>query len=181
MIRILCSMSSCGKDTIQSIMINKYNINPIVSMTSRPMRQGELDGREYVFVSEDEFKLMIKHDKLIEYRTYETVNGTWYYGLPKMKFDKNKDYVVILDVNGAREFINCVGKENCKVFHITCPLFERIRRTIKRGSYNWREIVRRLKADSIDFSKDKFNGIDYLVISNYNRSVDDTVKEILNV
>ena len=180
MIYTLCGASASGKDMIQSIMINKYGINPIVSMTSRPMRVGEVDGREYIFVSDTEFKLMIKHDKLIEYREYNTANGIWYYGLPKMEFDDDKDYVVILDVNGTKDFIKCIGADKCKIFHITCPREERTKRAMNRGSFDLTEWERRLRADDEDFSIDKFDGLDYTVINNYNRDINDVVKEILN-
>ena len=45
MIKVLMSPSSAGKDYIQSLMIKDYRFNPIISTTSRPMRQGEVEGR----------------------------------------------------------------------------------------------------------------------------------------
>ena len=56
MLIILMGKSGAGKDTIQNEIIDRYNFNRFVSTTTRPMRKGEVNGREYHFVSVEEFK-----------------------------------------------------------------------------------------------------------------------------
>lgn len=155
MITILCGKSACGKDTLQGELIKK-GFTPLISTTSRPMRDGEQNGREYNFVSKNYFKSHL--NDFLEYRKYDTlVNGekdTWYYGMPKMDLDTQKDYVVILDLDGAKSFIDYYGKENCFPCYVDVPDSIRTARATERGSFDKTEWNRRLKDDNIKFSKD---------------------------
>lgn len=159
---ILCGKSGSGKDAILKRLV-KRGFTPIISLTSRPIRSGETNGIEYNFVSRALFESMVRDDKLIEYRSYDTlvrgVPDTWYYGLEKAKKDLKTDYVVILDVNGAKSFMDYYGKENCcclfiGVSDITCK-----ERAMKRGSFDPTEWSRRVKTDDEDFSFDKLQPI----------------------
>lgn len=183
MIYVIIGASGVGKDYIQNILINDYGFSPIISTTTRPMRDGEVEGREYYYVDKNIFLYLIENDKLIEYRTYNTLldgkPDTWYYGLTKQPFDSSKDYVVILDVQGCRDFINYVGEENVKVFYIDCPSEIRTIRAKARGGYNQQEWLRRLVDDQYVFSEKNMNGIDYKTVNNYNRDIDDVIKEII--
>ena len=183
MIKVLMSPSSAGKDYIQSLMIKDYGFNPIISTTSRPMRQGEVEGREYYFVDKSTFLDMIRLGELIEYRTYNTlvdnIPDTWYYGLSKQQFDKNKNYVVILDVQGCRDFINYVGEDNVEVYYIYCNDMIRTERAKARGSFNQVEWDRRLEDDARVFSKDNMVGINYKRVVNQHRDINEVVKEIV--
>ena len=64
---ILCGKSGSGKDTILKRLC-KRGFTPIVSLTSRPIREGETNGVEYNFVSRELFESLIRDKKLIEYR-----------------------------------------------------------------------------------------------------------------
>ena len=90
-ILILLSTSSSGKDHTLNHLVNNYNFQPLISHTSRPKRPSEINHISYHFVSTNEFLSMIDNDKLIEYRTYNTlvdnVPDVWYYGLSKQTID----------------------------------------------------------------------------------------------
>lgn len=167
MITILCGKSGSGKDYISKKLIDKGYI-PIISWTSRPMRENEIDGREYHFCTRREFEYMIETDKLLEYRSYNTlyngINDTWFYGLLKEKLDNEKNYVVILDLKGTKEFIKYYGKDNCKVFYIEASDKIRTERAMKRGSFDKTEWERRLIADGEDFGEEKFREIEVDVV-----------------
>ncbi len=182
MITILCGKSGSGKDYISKRMISDYDYIPIVSWTSRPIRENETEGVEYHFCSRREFEYMIEKDKLIEYRTYNTLyNGfedVWFYGLVKEEFDKNKNYIVILDLKGAKSFMDYVGKDNCTIFYIDCSDKTRTDRANKRGSFDETEWNRRLKADEKDFAFDKMKGIIDFIIDNENTSIEIITKTI---
>jgi guanylate kinase len=170
MITILCGKSASGKDTLLKELV-KDGFEPIVSYTSRPMREGEKDGREYHFTDRETFEQMIKDDKLIEYRTYDTLVGnvpdTWYYGMAKQEFDKGKDYVVVLDLDGAENFIGYAGKENCLVCYINAYDSNRTARAMQRGSFDETEWKRRMKADDADFPLVRINEVcDYMIYNN---------------
>jgi len=182
-ITILCGKSSSGKDAILRKLVSDYGYLPIISATSRPIRISEKDGIDYLFETKENFLKLIKNDRLIEYRTYNTlVNGVsdvWYYGLPKYVLDDNKKYVVILDIQGTKDFISYYGKDKCEVIYIDCPSEVRKERAMKRGSFDSIEWNRRSEADEIDFSEDKRIGVVDRVVQNWGISLDDVVKEIV--
>ena len=140
-ILIIIGESGVGKDTLLKELINNKIIDEgIISTTSRPMRNGEKEGREYYFISTEEFKNKINNNEFIEQRIYNTVNGDWYYGVSKnnnVDFNSKKTYGVILDYNGYVEYSKWL-KENhrfdCRFENIFlyAPLQERLRRSITR-------------------------------------------------
>ena len=103
----------------------------------------------------------------------------WYYGLPKYVLDDNKKYVVILDIQGTKEFIPYYGKDKCEVIYIDCPSEIRKERAMKRGSFDLTEWERRSKCDEIDFSEDKRIDVVDREVQNWGISLDDVVKEIV--
>lgn len=184
-ILILCGKSGSGKDWIQKLIIKNEKFKPIISWTSRPKRENETEGVEYHFCSKKEFEYMIKQNKLIEYRSYNTLlNGkedTWYYGILKEDLDlENERYVVILDLNGAKSFMNYYGKENCHCVFVDASQTVRTERAKKRGSFDETEWNRRLKADEEDFEMHKVaEVIDKIVINNTYSSAEKVLKGVL--
>ena len=182
-ILILNGKSSSGKDSILRKLVSDYDYLPIISVTSRPMRIGEKDGVDYLFETKENFLKLIKNDRLIEYRTYNTllngVSDCWYYGLMKHVLDDNKKYVVILDIQGTKDFISYYGKDKCEVIYVDCPSEIRKERAMKRGSFDLTEWERRSKCDEVDFSEDKRMGVVDRVVQNWDISLDDVVKEIV--
>ena len=159
MITILCGKSASGKDTLLTELKNSDGFCTIISTTSRPIREGEQNGREYNFVPKSEFLQMIEKDEFLEYRTYNTTFAgepdTWYYGCPKKTLDDldpNKDYVIILDMGGTKDFINYYGKENCFVCYVDTSDDIRVQRASQRGSFDETEWNRRAADDNIKFS-----------------------------
>ena len=81
--RIFCLMgkSGTGKDTIYRELLSDGALpfERLVPCTTRPIRAGEQDGREYHFYSVEEFRALERAGKIVESRCYETVHGPWYY------------------------------------------------------------------------------------------------------
>ena len=183
MIKVIMGASASGKDYIQNLLIKYYGFNPIISTTSRPIRDGEVNGKDYHFVDKTTFLDMIRLDELIEYRTYNTlvdnIPDTWYYGLNKQQFDDDKNYVVILDVQGCRDFINYVGEDNVEVYYICCNYMIRTERAMNRGGFNLAEWNRRLEDDARVFSKDNMVGINYKKVMNQFNDINNVIKEIM--
>lgn len=182
-ITILVGQSASGKDAILRKLVDDYGYLPIISVTSRPIRVNEKDGVDYLFESKETFLKLIKNNRLIEYRTYNTlVNGVrdvWYYGLIKHILNDNNKYVVILDIKGTKDFISYYGKDKCEVIYVDCPSEVRKERAMKRGSFDLTEWERRSKCDEVDFSEDKRIGVVDRVVQNWGISLDDVVKEIV--
>lgn len=99
---VVSGPSGAGKDTIcNKVVEDSDNVWLSVSMTSRNPRKGEIEGKNYFFVTEREFKERIKNGKLLEYTNY---NGN-YYGTPKDKLEdylnNGIDVILVIDINGA--------------------------------------------------------------------------------
>ena len=161
MILILCGKSASGKDTTLKKLVEKYNYIPIISTTTRPIREGEKNGVDYNFISKEEFNWKIAKDMFLEYRSYNTlfndIPDTWYYGTEKQELDPKKIYISVLDFDGAREVQKYYGRDNTIIIYISCPDLIRENRAKQRGSFDQTEWDRRLKDDEIKFSDDKVN------------------------
>jgi len=162
---VLMGMSAVGKDKIRTILEEElYGYKNIVSYTSRPIRENEIYGQDYYFVSKKEFEDMINNNEMIEYRSYKTNwrgdTDTWFYGVKKFELQDNTNYVIVIDLMGAESIINYFGKENCVLIYLTADDMIRKQRARKRGSFDETEWNRRLEADYKDFSSfnlHKFN------------------------
>lgn len=180
MVLILCGKSGCGKDAILKAFVER-GFSPIVSTTSRPIRENETDGVEYNFITRGQFEELIKADAFVEYREYSTLVGgvpdVWLYGIPKMDLDEREKYVVILDIKGANELISHFGKDSCFVAYVTTPDSIRMERAKLRGSFDESEWNRRAKADDYDFRDEVVKPLADAVIDN-SGSLEDTVDEI---
>lgn len=160
MVVILTGMSCVGKDRVREELGREYNFTNIVSYTSRPIRENETDGIDYNFVSKEEFKRMIDNNEMIEYRSYNTlfnnISDTWYYGIKKEDLDIDKNYVVVLDLDGTERFIQHYhDTQNYLIIYLSASDSIRKRRAINRGSFDITEWNRRVIADKIDFSRDR--------------------------
>ncbi|WP_419513049.1 guanylate kinase [Lactobacillus kimbladii] len=102
---VLSGPSGVGKGTVKSAIV-KNKVFPFeysVSMTTRKPRPGEINGKDYYFVSQERFKQAISQNELLEYNQY--VNN--FYGTPKAPvkkmLDEGKDVLLEIDVNGAKK------------------------------------------------------------------------------
>jgi len=99
---VVSGFSGAGKGTLMKALLEKYdNYALSISATTRQPREGEEHGREYFFVSRDDFEEMIREEKLIEYAQY--VNN--YYGTPKQYVSEQmaagKDVILEIEIQGA--------------------------------------------------------------------------------
>ena len=177
MSKIFCLMgkSASGKDTLAKAINKEIGIPIAVSCTTRPMRVGEVQHREYHFLTEEEFH----QREFVEKREYHVYNGdTWYYGYSKDEFE-GEDCIAIVDVEGYETLKEYFGEENVYAFYIYASEETLIKRLIKRGD-NPKEIKRRLKDDDIRFNNfiDEviFGGKHCLINNNYDLA--DAVDEL---
>ena len=102
MLVVLSGPSGVGKDTLLNKLKERgYEFAFIVTMTTRPIRPNEVEGRDYLFVSKDEFAQLMMKDELLE---HSIVYGD-YKGIPKSQvrkaFASGKDVIMRIDVQGA--------------------------------------------------------------------------------
>ena len=180
MLVILVGMSGSGKDTVLRDLVENKGFDPIVSTTTRPMREGEQDGVDYHFTTREAFEKGIEEGKFLEYRAYDTLVGgkpdTWYYGSPKYELDPKKNYAVVLDIQGAKDYLAYYGKENTLVVELFVPDAIREERAAARGSFDKTEWDRRLADDKIKFSKEATEGVVDVTICN--ADLDKTIKRV---
>lgn len=159
---ILLGKTNSGKTTIQEILETHYGMKRIVTCTTRPMRDGEIDGKTYHFITEQEFYKRIAEHKFAEYRCYNSVQGAWYYGSLKSSY-RTKNGVIISNPYGFREIKNTLKKYKEQPFSVYLRVSEYaiLKRSNNRGD-DMNEIVRRIKSDRKDFA-DLENQVDYCI------------------
>ena len=154
--------SSSGKDTLYKEVRHRCpELKTVILYTTRPIREGEKDGVEYFFVSEDTLNKYKQEGKVIELRTYATMYGDWSYAtIDDGQVDLEKaDYLVIGTLESYDKMKKYYGQENLEPVYIEVEDGERLRRALLReqGEVKPRydEMCRRFLADQEDFSEDK--------------------------
>ena len=155
--------SASGKDSIYRKMAEKeeLHLQKMVLYTTRPIRQGEVDGNEYFFVDEDTLVQMESAGKVIESRAYDTVRGVWtYFTADDGKIDLEKNnYLSIGTLESYQCLVDYYGNDKLCPIYVEVEDGERLKRAIKREGKQekpvYEEVCRRFLADSEDFSEAK--------------------------
>lgn len=174
---VVSGFSGAGKGTIMKKLLEKYESRYAlsVSATTRGPREGELDGREYFFRSEEEFEKMIAEDKLIEYARY--VNN--YYGTPREyveeQLEQGKDVILEIEIQGALKV-----KEkfpDTLLLFVTPPSASELRSRLEGRGTETREVIcRRMQraAEEAEYMEQ----YDYLIV---NDDLDECVEEMHHI
>lgn len=157
---VFMGKSASGKDTVyREIMKRNSWLHPVVPYTTRPIRQGEREGREYHFVTPEQLQRSQKEGKVVECRCYETVNGPWYYYTAEdgqIDFSCG-DYAMISTLEGFEKIRAFYGVDKVKPIYIEVEDLTRIQRALKREKQQLKpcvaEVCRRFLADEEDFSE----------------------------
>lgn len=171
---VISGPSGCGKDTICSELFKvRKNIVKSISMTTRDMRDGEVNNKDYYFVSKEEFEEKIKTDELLE---YAIVHEKDYYGTPKKKvletLESGLDIVLIIDIQGALQ-IKEKYPEAVFIFIMPPSMKELKSRLINRKSETKESMLRRFK--SMYKEVNEINKYNYVVV---NDNLENSVKTV---
>lgn len=172
---VISGPSGVGKNTIADILIDKgYGIYS-VSVTTRGIREGEKEGRDYFFVSKEEFDKNIEKDNFLEYAQY----GDNYYGTLKSyvfdNIDSGTNVIAVVDIQGGVN-IEKIFPEAVLIF-IMPPSFEELEKRLRgRNTDSEEAILKRLDIakKEMDFS----SHYDYVVINN---TVDECINDIIYI
>ena len=170
---VVSGFSGAGKGTLMKELLRRYdNYALSISATTRSPREGEVDGREYFFVSKERFQQMTEEGSLVEYAQY--VNH--YYGTPKeyvmRQMAQGKDVILEIEIQGALK----VKKRfpEALLLFVTPPSAEELcRRLVGRGTETIEVINARLRRAAEEASG--MEAYDYLLI---NDDIDRCVEEM---
>ncbi len=153
--------SSTGKDTIfrELLKENDYSLKTIVSYTTRPIRSGEQEGREYFFVDEEGFLSLKQAGKVIEDRCYPSAHGPWrYFTVDDGQFDFNNNFITIGTIESYVKLREYFGDDKLIPVLIELDDADRLQRALNREKKQkepkFEEMCRRFLADSVDFSEE---------------------------
>lgn len=178
--------SCSGKDTIFRYLKEKkeLNLKTVVGYTTRPMRVGEENGKEYFFVDRDELEKLKIEGKIIECRDYDTVYGIWsYFTVDDGQINLGKDnYLYIGTLQSYMEMTKYYGNDVVVPLYIEVETGERLSRAVKRereqSNPKYTELCRRFIADEEDFKEENIRkaGINKRYI---NSDLDKCISEIV--
>ena len=174
---VVSGPSGVGKDTVVSKYLEKHNEDELsISMTSRGIRNNEVDGVNYYFKTKEEFEEAINNNELLEYAMY---NGN-YYGTPRKEVEKRINnginVILVIEVVGAMNVKNMM-KDDCTLIFILPPSMDELKeRLINRGTDSMDSIGNRLDIARREIEvSDKY---DYKII---NDNLDNAVKELESI
>jgi guanylate kinase len=176
---LISGPSGSGKDTLLVELFKKRpEIKFSISSITRAMREGEVEGIKYNFITREAFEDMLKNDMLLEYNIYA---GN-YYGTPKMPvidaIDDGKDIIIEVDVNGASKIREKLPQA-VSIF-IMPPSYEVLRNRLSgRGTETQEVIDKRMEIALLEIAR--ANEYDYIVVNDdLSTAVDDLISIITN-
>ena len=175
---VLSGPSGVGKDALlRKMKEQKYPFHYVVTVTSRPRREGERDGVDYRFISQREFQQMIDNGELLE---WANVYGN-YYGVPRKEISqalsKGRDVIVKVDVQGAAT-IKRILPQAVFIFLRPPSMEELERRLRQRHSESAKDLALRLqKAEEEMKSLPLFDH----VLTSYQGKLDEAISQIQSI
>ena len=174
---VLSSPSGAGKTTLSRLLIDRvFGLRMSVSATTRPMRPGEVDGRDYWFVDQSRFESMVRQDELLE---WANVFG-YRYGTPRAPVEAalsaGQDMLFDIDWQGTQQLREKAGEDVVSVF-ILPPSAADLEQRLHSRAQDSDEVIRgRMSRASHEMSH--WAEYDYIVV---NHDVDEAFAEVQSV
>lgn len=147
---VIVGKSGSGKSTLAESICKRMNISNVVMTTTRPKRPNEIDGVDYHFISDDEFKSMADMNEFVQHTSFRD----WNYGVEKKALDNcsSKNIIMVLSPKGLVSLNYGISKDEYKIIpvYVSCSDKTRLRRGLDRDS-DVKELIRRFGADNEDF------------------------------
>ena len=175
---VLSSPSGAGKTTLTRMLIDEIpDLRMSVSVTTRPMRPGEVDGRDYYFVDQAAFDAMVAKDELLEWaKVFENC-----YGTPKAPVEtalaNGHNVLFDIDWQGAQQLYSRAPQDVVSVF-ILPPTVQALEQRLHTRAQDSAEVIRgRMKKAGDEMSH--FDAYDYIVVNDNIGIAFEAVKSIL--
>ena len=166
MIIVLVGKTASGKTTVANELCKNHGYKRIITYTTRPMRENEVQDVDYHFFSDEQFNKMVENNEFTEYKRYNTAHGVWSYGSVVTSEQESSDdcYVIILTPQGLRDLSKKISRYIA--FYLDVSLESQLERLKKRGDEE-QQIIKRLKNDAKDF-ENVLDIVDYNFHTDYN-------------
>ncbi|HBH46880.1 MAG: guanylate kinase [Candidatus Jacksonbacteria bacterium RIFOXYC2_FULL_44_29] len=176
---VISGPSRAGKDAITSGLLRKRSLNlaKVVTATSRPRRNDEVEGKHYYFLTPEEFKNKIDEGYFLE---WAILRGGKYFGTPIEEFDRicarNKNVIMNIDVQGAKR-LSRLRDDLVKIF-IKPDSFDHVEKRMHEAGFGASEIKARLADAKRELGEAK--NYDYTVV-NYEGRLDETIAAVAEI
>ena len=174
---VLSSPSGAGKTTLSRLLIDRVpGLTMSVSATTRPMRPGEVDGRDYRFVDQSRFELMVRQDELLEWANVFDHR----YGTPRAPVEAalsaGQDMLFDIDWQGTQQLREKAGEDVVSVF-ILPPSAADLEQRLHSRAQDFDAVIRgRMSRASHEMSH--WAEYDYIVI---NHDIDAAFAEVQSI
>jgi guanylate kinase len=180
--------SASGKDTIYKNLTERLpQLKQVVLYTTRPIREGEKDGKEYYFTTGDRLNELRAEGRIIEERTYQTALGPWsYFTVDDGQIDVKSDdtYLMIGTLESYEKTRNYYGEDLLIPLYIEVEDGKRLKRALEREFMQkdpkYAELCRRYLADEEDFKEERLRRC-RINRRFMNDNLDECLREILAV
>lgn len=167
---VISGPSGVGKSSLIAGVLGKLSgFVKSVSVTTRPKRKNEVNGTQYKFVTDKEFKELIEKDLLLEWANY----AGYLYGTPKefvlSELNSGKNVILEIEVKGAMQVKSKI--KDAYLIFITVPSLKNLEERLKkRGTDNLIEINRRMEIAKEELKYEKYYDC-IIVNNNYNEAL----------
>ena len=183
MLTIIMGKTCSGKNAVVKELVSR-GWSQIITYTSRPKRRGEKNGREYFYISEEDFASKINSGYFAEWKSYDVNGKTWYYGSPSEEIIEasldDKNHVIILTPQGVEDTLSFLSKYisdyQINIIYLYANRSTILNRLQKRKDKN-DSIERRMRTDDIDF-KNATSLANKIIYNNDSDSITDVADKI---
>lgn len=184
MLTIIMGKTCSGKNAVVTELADR-GWSQIITYTSRPKRRGEKNGREYFYISDEDFANKINSGYFAEWKSYNVNGKTWYYGSPSEEIIEasldDKNHVIILTPQGVEDTLSFLSKYisdyQINIIYLYANRSTILKRLQKRKDKN-DSIERRMRADDTDF-KNATSLANRIIYNNDSDSIADVADKII--
>lgn len=174
---VLSSPSGAGKTTLSRMLLGKVpGLSMSISATTRPMRPGEIDGQDYLFVDKPRFAAMVKGGELLEHATVFDNS----YGTPRAPVEKalseGRDVLFDIDWQGTQQLREKASKDVVSVF-ILPPSAADLEKRLHTRAQDSDEVIRG-RMDRASHEMSHWAEYDYIVV---NHAIDEAFAEVQSI
>ena len=172
---IISGPSGSGKSTVTKLVKDRLNIPLSISATTRKPRNGEIDGKDYFFLTKETFEQKIKNDEFYE---YANVHGNYYGTLKEVvESNLNKGLNVILEIDVQGALIAKKKKKDAVLVFFRTKDMETLEKRLRNRNTDTEEVIQtRLKNALKELEYEK--KYDYTIINN---DIEESCRELINI